>query len=280
MTVVLTQRLTSDYRLLARTLPLVGIVLALKLGLDQLGWDTIELNPLYSGLVAANVFLIGFLLAGTLADYKESERLPGELAVRAEAIADDCQILFREKRADAARRCLAHIGQLAATLNAWLHGKADVQEALERIEDFNGYFLEFQPLTQPNFIVRLKQEQTALRMLVTRINTIRETSFVGAGYVIATITSALLVIALLLANIAPLGAELFQLGTITFLLAYMILLIKDLDDPFEYDANGRVGAAEVSLAPLAYLERRMASELEALTSEAPPSEEPAAAAAR
>ena len=280
MTVVLTQRLTSDYRLLARTLPLVGIVLVLKLGLDQLGWDTIELNPLYSGLVAANVFLIGFLLAGTLADYKESERLPGELAVRAEAIADDCQNLFREKRADAARRCLAHIGQLAATLNAWLHGKVDVQEALERIEDFNEYFLEFQPLTQPNFIVRLKQEQTALRMLVTRINTIRETSFVGAGYVIAKITSALLVIALLLANIAPLGAELFQLGTITFLLAYMILLIKDLDDPFEYDENGRVGAAEVSLAPLAYLERRMADELEALTSEAPPSEEPAAAAAR
>lgn len=135
-------------------------------------------------------------------------------------------------------------------------------------------FLEFEPLTQPNFIVRLKQEQTALRMIVTRINTIRETSFVGAGYLICEITSVLLVISLLLADIAPLGAELFLLGTITFLLTYMILLIKDLDDPFEYDENGRVGAAEVSLAPLHYLEDRIAKEHEALASE------PSSAAAR
>ena len=269
MTAVLTRRSRSDYKLFARTLPLVAGVLVAKLILDQLGWDTVVLNPLYSGLVAANVFLIGFLLAGTLADYKESEKLPGELAVRAEAIADECQILFRDKGADAARRCLEHVGRLAATLGEWLRGRATVHDALERIEDFNWYFLEFEPLTQPNFIVRLKQEQTALRLLVTRINTIRETSFVGAGYVISECTSALLVIALLVADIAPLGPELFLLGTITFLLAYMILLVKDLDDPFEYNMNGRVGAAEVSLAPLDYLERRMAGELESLTSEGP-----------
>jgi hypothetical protein len=262
--------LKSDYSLLPRTLPFVGAALGAKVGVDLLGWDTIALTTLHSGLVAANVFLIGFLLAGTLTDYKESEKLPGELAVRAEAIADECQILFREKGADAARRCLAHIGQLAVTLNAWLRGVEGRDAALERVEELNWYFLEFQPLTQPNFIVRLKQEQTALRLLITRINTIRETSFVGAGYVIAELTSALLVIALLLADIAPLGAELFLLGTITFLLAYMILLIKDLDNPFEYDAQGRRGAAEVSLAPLDYLERRMAAELEALGSEAPP----------
>jgi hypothetical protein len=272
---VLTQKLGSDWRILARALPLVGVAVAAKLVLDGLGWDTIALNPLYSGLVAANVFLIGFLLAGTLADYKESEKLPGELAVRAEAIADECQILYRDKQADAARRCLKHIGRLAAALTAWLHGKEDVHEPLERIEELNWFFLEFQPLTQPNFIVRLKQEQTALRLMVTRINTIRETSFVGAGYVISQTTSVLLVIALLLADIAPIGAELFLLGTITFLLAYMILLIKDLDDPFEYDENGRIGAAEVSLAPLAYLEARIADEVESLDAPARSSAEAA-----
>jgi hypothetical protein len=104
---------------------------------------------------------------------------------------------------------------------------------LERIEGLNAYFLEFQPLTQPNFIVRLKQEQSAPRLVVMRINPIRDTSFVGAGYVIAEITSVLLVLSLLVANIAPLGAELLLLGVITFLLAYMIQLIRDLDDPLE-----------------------------------------------
>jgi hypothetical protein len=262
--VVVARKLGSDWLILARTLPLVALVVAAKLVLDGLGWDTIALNPLYSGLVAANVFLIGFLLAGTLTDYKESEKLPGELAVRAEAIADECQILYRDKQADAAKRCLVHIGRLATALSDWLHGKEGVEAPLERIEGLNWYFLEFQPLTQPNFIVRLKQEQTALRLIVTRINTIRETSFVGAGYMISQTTSILLIVALLLADIAPLGAELFLLGTITFLLAFMIFLIKDLDDPFEYDENGRTGAAEVSLTPLVYLERRIADEVASL----------------
>ena len=243
---------------------MAGAAVLAKLVADQLGWDTVDLNPLYSGLVAATVFLLGFLLAGTLADYKESERLPGELAARTEAIADECQILFEDKEDQAARGCLEHLAGLATTLNSWLRGQLTVDAPLDEIQGLNPFFLEFEPLTQPNFIVRLKQEQSALRLLVTRINTIKETSFVGAGYLIAEITSALLVASLLIANIAPLGAELLLMGMITFVIVYMILLIRDLDDPFDYDHEGRRGAAEVSLAPLERLERRMAEQAASL----------------
>jgi hypothetical protein len=259
----------SDWSIALRVVPVVAMVLLIKLAVNQLGWDTVALNPLYTGLVAATIFLIGFLLAGTLADYKESERLPGELAGRAEAIADECQILYRDTGADPARKCLEHVGRLAHDLNAWLRRQAEVDAPLERIEELNHFFLAFQPLTQPNFIVRLKQEQTSLRLLVIRINTIKETSFVGAGYVLAGISSAVLVVALLIANIATLGAELFLLGAITFLVAYLILLTKDLDNPFDYDEDGKRGAADVSLAPLEYLERRMARELHSLINESP-----------
>jgi hypothetical protein len=254
----------TDWRLAFRAAPVAGAAVLAKLVVDQLGWDTVDLNPLYSGLVAATVFLLGFLLAGTLADYKESERLPGELAARTEAIADECQILFEDKEAQAARGCLEHLAGLARTLNSWLRGQQEVEAPLDGIQGLNPFFLEFEPLTQPNFIVRLKQEQSALRLLVTRINTIKETSFVGAGYLIAEITSALLVISLLIANIAPLGAELLLMAMITFVIVYMILLIRDLDDPFDYDHEGRRGAAEVSLAPLERLEQRMADQAASL----------------
>jgi hypothetical protein len=50
----------------------------------------------------------------------------------------------------------------------------------------------------------------------------------------------------------------------------MIALVKDLDDPFDYDGKGKAGAAEVSLWPLDYLERRMRTEYEELSREAPP----------
>ncbi len=249
----------ADFGLAVRVAPLVALAILAKLAVDQLGWDTVTLNALHSGLVTGNVFLIGFMLAGTLADYKESEKLPGELAGRVETIADECQILHRDTGAEVARECLEHLDKLAGALNAWLRGREGVGSALGHIEKLNDFFLAFQPLTQPNFIVRLKQEQSVLRLLVIRINTIKETSFVGAGYMAVGITSVLLVVSLLFANIAQLPAELFLLGAITFMFAYTIMLIKDMDDPFEYRDNKKRGSVEVSLAPLDHLKSRMAS---------------------
>ncbi|MBV6509700.1 MAG: hypothetical protein JJLCMIEE_02796 [Acidimicrobiales bacterium] len=254
----------TDFGIALKALPIVVAVVLAKFGMDQLGWDSVELNALYSGLVAANVFLVGFLLAGTLADYKESEKLPGELAGRVKTIADECQILYRAKQAPAARACLEHLAALASDIDNWLHGRVGVEIPLDRLDGLNGYFLEFEQLTQPNFIVRLKQEQSALRLLVIRINTIKETSFVGAGYLVAEATSLLLIVALLMAEVAQLPAELFLIGAIAFLLTYMILLIRDMDDPFDFDHDGQRGAAEVSLAPLEYLEETLARDLASL----------------
>jgi hypothetical protein len=50
-------------------------------------------------------------------------------------------------------------------------------------------------------------------------------------------------------------------ATLAFLLGYMLLLIRDLDNPFDYDGAEKAGAAEVSLAPLEHLRRRLAPEV-------------------
>jgi hypothetical protein len=246
------------WRLVLKAAPFVAAAAAGKVIFGELGWDTVPLNPLYTGLVAGNVFLLSFLLAGTLADYKESERLPGELAATVETIADECTILHQDKQAQAARDCLEHLGLIAEDLRSWLRRREETTTVLDRIADLNPFFLQFEALTQPNFIVRLKQEQSALRRTVIRIDTIRQTSFVGAGYAIAELTTLLLVVGLLFADFAASGAEVFLICTIAFLLVYILLLVKDLDNPFDYDGRAQVGAAEVSLAPLDLLNERLA----------------------
>ena len=40
-----------------------------------------ELSPLLAGAIGAEVFILGFLLSGTAGDFKEAEKLPGEVAV-------------------------------------------------------------------------------------------------------------------------------------------------------------------------------------------------------
>src|SRR5687767_2350199 len=69
------------------TLPFVAVVLLIKVGL-QFGIQfegVLEFSDV--GLVlTGGVFLMGFMLAGTMADYKESEKLPGTLACSLENI--------------------------------------------------------------------------------------------------------------------------------------------------------------------------------------------------
>ena len=67
-------------KLLLRVFSLVALLAAAKVAVHRFGWEVIQLNPLFTTLVASTVFLLGFLLNGVLADYKESEKLPAELA--------------------------------------------------------------------------------------------------------------------------------------------------------------------------------------------------------
>jgi hypothetical protein len=84
-----------------------AVVLGAKFVAHLLGWEAISLNPLFSGLVAANVFLMGFLLSGVLSDYKESERMPGELAAGLENLAQDVRGIKIAKPEAKVAPCLA-----------------------------------------------------------------------------------------------------------------------------------------------------------------------------
>jgi hypothetical protein len=105
----------------------------------------------------------------------------------------------------------------------------------------------------------LKQEQSAIRRVLIRIHSVRETSFVASGYLAAHVTTALVGLGLVLVKIDPFYESLFFVGVIGFLLTFLILLIHDLDNPFGYYEAG--SSEDVSLKPLedvvARLDRRL-----------------------
>jgi len=226
----------------------VAVVIALKLAAHACRWEIISLNPLFSGIVAANVFLMGFLLSGILADYKESERLPGELAASIETMADEAATIYEFKKAEAAKRLLDSLLDLSVSIKDWFYKKVPTRQLMAALGKMNHYFFGLEGVTQANFIARLKQEQSNLRRTLTRIHTIRETSFITSGYLIADVTTFLLLIGLVLSKIEPFVESLFFAGVITFLLRFLGLLIKDLDNPFGFYEGGSV--EDVSLKPI------------------------------
>lgn len=253
----------QKWHLTIKVLPVVILVVILKLLAHQFGLEFISLNPLFTGIVTANIFLLGFLIAGVLADYKESEKLPGDLAASIETIMDECLIIYKNKKAEPAKECLEHILNLISSICDWFHKKERTKILMDKISLFNDFFLAFESLTQANFIARLKQEQSTIRRIVTRIHTIRETSFVSSGYAIAEAITILLVIGLIFVKIDPFYEALFFVSAIVFLQTYMIALIKDLDNPFEYYGDD-IGYNEVSLKPLNDLKLRIEEKCNAI----------------
>jgi hypothetical protein len=241
-------RLRRKFALVMAAFTGVAIVIALKLGAHWLNLEFLSLSPLFSGIVAANVFLMGFLLSGVLADFKESERFPGDIAATLAVFSDEALTLHGRSKDPIALEFLCFIDGLAKSICAWFHKKERTGILMDKVSELNRFFLAFESMTQANFIVRLKQEQQILRRALVRIHTIRETSFISSGYLIAEITSALLAIGLIFAKIDPFYESLFIVGVIVFLLSYLILLIRDLDNPFGYYENG--SAEDVSLKPL------------------------------
>src|SRR5512137_2926939 len=86
------------WHLTVKVLPLLLVIIGLKLLFHNLGWEFLTLSPLFTSLIAATTFLIGFLISGVISDYKESEKLPGELASSLEVIYDEAYILHKNKK--------------------------------------------------------------------------------------------------------------------------------------------------------------------------------------
>jgi hypothetical protein len=183
-----------------------------------------------------------------LADYKESERLPGELAASIETMADEAATLFECKKANAAGGLLRDLLALSLLIKSWLHKREKTSRVMASLGKLNHFYFELEGLTQANFIARLKQEQHNIRRMLIRIHTIRETSFIPSGYLIAQTTTLLLLAGLVLSKIDPFYESLFFVGIITFLLRFLGLLIRDVDNPFGYYESDSV--EDVSLRPI------------------------------
>lgn len=248
-------QLFQKWSLMTKTLPLVLGIAGLKTLAHLMNLEVMELNTLFTSLVAGTIFLIGFLISGVLTDFKESEKLPSELTASLRSLWDDSYTIWKAKDSAAAKELIVYYQTLLSSLSAWFYKKERTLVLLEKISGMNDFFVLLEKEgVQPNYIIKLKNEQHAIRKMVLRIDTIRDTSFVGSAYAIVEAMGFLTGIGLILIKITPFYASLFLTILVTFLIYYMILLIKDLDNPFDYSHHGE-GGTEVSLKPLRDLEK-------------------------
>ncbi len=230
--------------------PIVALVIFLKYLTHSYGYEVMELNALFTSLVAGTIFLIGFLISGVLSDYKESEKIPNELAASLKTLFDDTYTIYKTKNSNTAKQFIDFQISLQNVLMDWFYKKERTKTLLGKISEMNEFFIEFDKEgVQIAYIIRMKNEQNNIRKLIMRIDTIRDTDFIGSAYAILEAMGFVTAVGLILIKIEPFYASIFLSSLITFLITYMVFLIKDLDNPFDYNHNGE-GGTEISLKPL------------------------------
>ena len=249
-----TKQLWNKWSIAIKVMPLMIVVAVLKLVAHKYSLEVMELNALFTSLVAGTIFLIGFLISGVLSDYKESEKIPSELTASMKSLMDDAYTIWKSKNSESALRFIEFQKMFMQSLMDWFYKKERTKSLLEKLGQMNDFFVEFDKEgIIPAYIVKMKNEQNNLRKLILRVDTIRDTDFIGSAYAIVEAMGFLTGLGLIMIKIEPFYASLFFTLLVTFLISYMVFLIVDLDNPFDYSEKGESGT-EVPLKPLHDLE--------------------------
>ena len=208
-------------------------ILGLKMLFHLFNFEIISVGPVITALLAGVFFVLAIILSGILTDFKESEKLPGELAVSIETLFDDFDLIAAK---ESVMGTLEKIRNLTAVIisNFEMKGRWQshlVNNILESIdEDIKTCNEKGVPIS---LIVKFRNEMANIRRISNRIEIIKETSFLPAGQTIAEFSMLAALLVLMLLKFDPSYEGMILIGVIATIFACIVLLIKDMDDPFE-----------------------------------------------
>ena len=224
-------------------LAVVAIVIA-KLVVHAFSWEFITLSPLYTSIVAGGIFVIGLIVAGTLADYKESEKMPAEIAAALANIHEDASAMKETNEEFDLIRLRKALANVVTAFKEDL-GDGNSRKCLAAINDLTPSFVALDRLgVPPPYVMRLRQEQGAIRRGVLRIYHIQDTEFLPSAYILIETVVLLIITALVFTKVDALYESVVILAMIAYFFVYLVRLLKIMDTPFRVQ---RQTGDEVSL---------------------------------
>ena len=229
------------------------ILLVIRTVIDLNGLDTVPINPVVGAFISGAIFTIAIIFTGTFTDFKESEKVGGDLAASLKALYNDSRVLPLTDEAPA-RVFRAHVRDLHRTMNhcfkdnSW--NLADINREMDKIN--NDIRILAYANVAPPLIAKLRNELGVIDKMTNRIEVIIRTDFIPAAYALAEIATASVIVLMLFVKIDPLLEATVIFAVIASMLIGLVLLIRDMDNPFEI---GEHTFADVDLETLNYLEK-------------------------
>ncbi|WP_428225644.1 hypothetical protein [Flavobacterium sp.] len=225
--------------------------------------DLIELSDITIIFTGA-FFVFGLLLAGTMADFKESEKIPGEVASNLEAIKDWMYLALRAPRTGTTDLCKEPLDKtylrtelltITDGIMAWIYSSSKdsnvIFPLLRKSNEIAYYFAERG--VDKEAIKGVQENTNAMRKQLTRAYYISRNNFIQPAYTLLRSILFIVVVLLLITKFKSDAADYFVTAFMTFLFCYLYLLVSGLDDPFDV-TNGEI---DVDLKPIDRFKQRL-----------------------
>lgn len=249
----------SRWLILLKIIPLTVLFCLLKWLTHQMKWEIGSFDALTGSLLAAVTFTLAFLLTGTLNDYRMSKDMPDQLSTAANTI-QDTNLMIANRHPDYNPAPLAEtLAEILKSVVLWLEQGKPFERVEKTITILNQALVPLSKYAEPPLMGRVQAEQANMRHIVARIRVIRDTDFLTPAYTLLYILLTAASIALLTVGTKDFNANLLISGFLFATFTYLVMLINDLDNPFEFDGKS---CADVDLSPLKRTYNRLPSDIE------------------
>ncbi len=242
----------KKWGIMLRAVILMLLLLIPRSIIDILGYDTVPINPVVGAFITGAIFTLAIIFTGTFTDFKESEKVGGDLAAALKALYNDSRVLPVTDEAPV-RAFRSHVRDLHRTMNRCFRENSwnlvDMNREMDKV-NADIRTLAFANVAPP-LIAKLRNELGTIDKMSNRIEVIIRTDFIPAAYALAEVATASVILLLLFVKIDPFLEATVVFAVISSMLIGLLLLIRDMDNPFEI---GEHTFADVDLETLRYLE--------------------------
>jgi len=222
------------YRIFFISLTATLVIVAIKYLFHRLGWELVAQTGLHNSVVAGVTFVLSFLMSAAIIDYKESERIPADFAANVEDMYNDAAAIHASYPVFDLTRFRRQLRKVAIGFGQDVRHRS--YNARNDINQLNQFFTAMEAgKVPPNFIVKLKQQQTQLLRVRHRVDYIQRIKFIPSATILARSIVTMVIVLLVLTEIEPFYGGLSIVGLIAFIQIYMLILIKVIGKPFHHE---------------------------------------------
>jgi hypothetical protein len=213
--------------------------------------DFSDLGVVFTG----TFFVIGLLLAGTMTDFKESEKIPCEIASNLEAIQDWIFLALKapsnyennKKPLDKdffKSKLIIVTDGVILWINSVEKDSNQIFPLLRKLNEIAYYFSE--RAIDKEAIKGIQENTNALRKQLTRAYSISRNKFIKPAYTLLQSILVVVISLLMLTKFKTEIADYMVTISVLYIFVFLYFLILGLDDPF----NINRGDTEVDLKPI------------------------------